>query len=422
MQRSSRFLALASILALAFVLPSLARADAVDDWNVHATAAILASAPTAHGSTISWAMVQGAVYDAVNAIDGGHEGYLLTSRLATPFDSKDAAAATAAYRVLLNLTPAQKPVLDAHYAASLAMIADGSQKTRGIAVGEAAAAAMIAARVNDGRDLPFTFVIGDQPGDWRPLTPTALDPAAWVADVRPFLIESDSQFRSDGPYRLTSRAYARDFNEVKELGSLTSTMRTADQTRAAIFWQAQPMAIWGGLLRSLSGGLNTADKARLHGMVALAAADAAIGCWDDKFFWNFWRPLAAIREADTDGNAATVADPSWRPLFDPATQTVPPLITPPVPRPSVRARVHQRCRPEHHRGLLRHRQDGEFDIFSSRFPGQPRHFERFSEALEEIVDARVWGGIHFRNADEQGTVLGKKVARYIRKNYFERVR
>ena len=102
MQRSSRFLALASILASAFVLPSLAHADAVDDWNVHATAAILASAPTAHGSTISWAMVQGAVYDAVNAIDGGHEGYLLTSRLATPFDSKDAAAATAAYRVLLN--------------------------------------------------------------------------------------------------------------------------------------------------------------------------------------------------------------------------------------------------------------------------------------------------------------------------------
>ena len=421
MQRSSRFLALASILASAFVLPSLARADAVDDWNVHATAAILASAPTAHGSTISWAMVQGAVYDAVNAIDGGHEGYLLTSRLATPFDSKDAAAATAAYRVLLNLTPAQKPVLDAHYAASLAMIADGSQKTRGIAVGEAAAAAMIAARVNDGRDLPFTFVIGDQPGDWRPLTPTALDPAAWVADVRPFLIESDSQFRSDGPYRLTSRAYARDFNEVKELGSLTSTTRTADQTRAAIFWQAQPMAIWGGLLRSLSGGLDTADKARLHGMVALAAADAAIGCWDDKFFWNFWRPLAAIREADTDGNAATVADPSWRPLFDPATQTVPPLITPPFPdHPSGHGCISG--------AVLNTTEDFfgtdrmEFDIFSSRFPGQPRHFERFSEALEEIVDARVWGGIHFRNADEQGTVLGKKVARYIRKNYFERVR
>ena len=223
------------------------------------------------------------------------------------------------------------------------------------------------------------------------------------------------------PYRLTSRAYARDFNEVKELGSLTSTTRTADQTRAAIFWQSQPMAIWGGLLRSLSGGLDTADKARLHGMVALAAADAAIGCWDDKFYWNFWRPMAAIREADTDGNAATVADPSWRPLFDPATQTVPPLITPPFPdHPSGHGCISG--------AVLNTAEDFfgtdrmEFDIFSSRFPGQPRHFERFSDALEEIVDARVWGGIHFRNADEQGTVLGKKVARYIRKNYFERVR
>ncbi len=421
MKRSSRLLALASILASAFVLPSLARADAVDDWNVHATTAILASAPTAHGSTISWAMVQGAVYDAVNAIDGGHEGYLLTSRVATPFDSKDAAAATAAYRVLLSLAPAQKPVLDAHYAASLAMVPDGSQETRGIAVGEAAAAAMLAARVDDGRDLPFTFVIGMEPGDWRPLTPTALDPAAWVADVRPFLIESDSQFRSDGPYRLSSRAYAKDFDEVKELGSLTSATRTADQTRAAIFWQAQPMALWGGLLRSLSGELDIADKARLHGTVALAAADAAIGCWDDKFFWNFWRPLAAVREADTDGNPATVADPSWRPLFDPATQTVPPLITPPFPdHPSGHGCLSG--------AVLNTAEDFfgtdrmEFDVFSSRFPGQPRHFERFSDALDEIVDARVWGGIHFRNADEQGAELGKKVARYVRKNYFERVR
>ena len=152
------------------------------------------------------------------------------------------------------------------------------------------------------------------------MTPTALDPAAWVADVRPFLIESHSQFRSDGPNRLTSRAYAKDFNEVKELGSLTSTTRTADQTTAAIFWQAQPMALWGGMLRSLSGGLDIADKARLHARSTLAAADAAIGCWDDKYYWNFWRPMAAIREADTDGNPATVADPSWRPLFDPATR------------------------------------------------------------------------------------------------------
>ena len=413
--------AVVAVAIAALAAPAVAQADAVDDWSIHATAAILASGPAAHESTLSWAMVQGAVYDSVNAIDGGHEGYLLTSRLATPFDSQDAAAATAAYRVLVNLAPSQKPVLDAHYAASLAMVPDGSQKTRGIAVGEAAAAAMLAARVDDGRFAPFTFVIGDQPGDWRPMPPTALDPVAWLSNVRPFLIESPSQFRSDGPNALTSRAYAKDFNEVKELGSLTSTKRTADQTTAAIFWQAQPMALWGGMLRSLSGDLDTADKARLHGMVALATADAAISCWNDKYYWSFWRPIAAIREADTDGNPATVADPSWRPLFDPATPTVPPLGTPPFPdHPSGHGCLSG--------AVLNTAEDFfgtdrlEFDIFSSRFPGQPRHFERFSDALEEIVDARVWGGIHFRTADEQGAELGKKVARYVRKNYFERVR
>jgi hypothetical protein len=409
-----------AVAVAAAVAPGQARADAVDDWNVHATAAILASNPTAHGSAISWAIVQGAVYDAVNAIDGRHEGYLLTSRVATPFDSKDAAAATAAYRVLSKLTPAQQLVLDAHYAASLAMIPDGSQKTRGIAVGEAAAAAMLAARVDDGRDAPFTFVIGTEPGDWRPVTPAALDPAAWVGNVRPFLIESTSQFRSDGPNRLTSRAYARDFNEVKELGSLTSTTRTADQTTAAIFWQAQPMSLWGGMLRSVSAGLDIADKARLHGSAALAAADAAISCWNDKYYWNFWRPLAAIREADTDGNPATVADPGWRPLFDPATQTVPPLGTPPFPdHPSGHGCLSG--------AILNVAEDFfgtdrvAFDVVSTRF-AQPRHFERFSDALEEIVDARIWGGIHFRTADEQGAKLGAQVARYVRKHSFERVR
>jgi PAP2 superfamily len=418
--RSLRHLG-AVVAVVALAVPAVAQADAVDDWNVHATAAILASAPSAHESTLSWAMVQGAVYDAVNAIDGRYEGYLLTSRLATPFDSQDAAAATAAYRVLLNLAPSQKPVLDAHYAASLAMVPDGSQKTRGIVVGEAAAAAMLAARVDDGRFAPFTFVIGDQPGDWRPLTPTALDPAAWLGNVRPFLIESPSQFRSDGPNALTSRAYTKDFNEVKELGSLTSTTRTADQTTAAIFWQAQPMALWGGMLRSLSGELDTADKARLHGMVAFAAADAAISCWNDKYYWSFWRPLAAIREAGTDGNPATVADPNWRSLFDPATATVPPLGTPAFPdHPSGHGCLSG--------AVLNTAEDFfgtdklEFDIFSSRFPGQPRHFERFSNALEEIVDARVWGGIHFRTADEQGALMGKQVARWVRQHYFERVR
>jgi hypothetical protein len=283
---------------------------------------------------------------------------------------------------------------------------------------------MLAARANDGRNGPFTFVFGTTPGAWRTSPPLfLLDPTPWVGNVKPFLVPSAEMLRTNGPNALTSRAYARDFNEVKSLGSLTSTTRTPDQTMAAIFWQAPPVALWGGLMRSLSAryGLSTADNARLFAMVSLAEADGAIGCWNDKYYWNFWRPIDAIHEAASDGNRATRADPTWKALFDPATATVPPLSTPGFPdHPSGHSCVTG--------ATLDVMQDFfgtdriAFDIVSSRFPTQPRHYERFSQALQEVVDARVWGGIHFRTADTQGARLGKKVARWERRHYFQPTR
>ena len=256
-------------------------------------------------------MVQGAVYDAVNAIDGGHEGYLISSRLATPFDSKDAAAAAAAHRVLLNIVPAQQSVLDAQYAASLAGIPDGSSKTRGIAVGEAAAAAMIAARTDDGRFGPFRFVTGSGPGVWKPVLPAfASDPNAWVKDVKPFMIRSASQFRSDGPLRLTSHKYAKEFDEVKSSGSATSTTRTDDQTFAARYWEEQPVGTWSRIVRTISArkGWRHRQRASVRELY-MTAADAFITVWDSKAHYSFWRPITAIREADTDGNSARVGRP-----------------------------------------------------------------------------------------------------------------
>jgi hypothetical protein len=247
----------------------------------------------------------------------------------------------------------------------------------------------------------------------------AVDPAWWLGGVKPFLIPRGDLFRSDGPNPLPSRAYARDFNEVKEVGALASTSRTEDQTRAAIFWQAQPLLLYGGVVRQLAARyrLSEADEARLFGMVTLAAADGAIACWNDKYHWRFWRPIDAIRLADTDGNPLTVADPDWRPLFDPATPTAPPLLTPNFPdHPSGHSCVT---------GAVVHvLQDFfgtdriAFDVASPRFPGQPRHFERFSALLDELVDPRVWGGIHFRTADVQGAEIGRKVARWERRHYF----
>jgi hypothetical protein len=407
---------------LATTAPVAARADAVTDWNMYANAAIFSTMPppTAHAAVLSTAMVQGAVYDAVNAIAGGYRPYL-ASPPADPTYSQDAAAATAAFRVVAALVqPSQVPGLAALYEASLDAIADGPAKDGGIAVGEAAAATMLAARAHDGRNGPFTFVLGTDPGQWRRSPPSfGLDPTPWVGNVTPFLLPSADMLRSEGPNALTSDAYAEDFNEVKSLGSLTSTRRTADQTMAAIFWQAQPGALYGGLMRSLSTrfGLSTAENARLFAMASLAAADGAIACWNDKYYWNFWRPIDAIHEAASDGNPETEADPSWKPLFDPSTPTAPPLSTPPFPdHPSGHSCVSS--------ATLNAMQEFfgtdkiAFDIVSSRFPSQPRHFERFSDALKEVIDARVWGGIHFRTADAQGAVIGKKVAKWERKYFF----
>jgi hypothetical protein len=406
--------------------PAVAQGDAVIDWNIHAQTTILAPGPTAHASTLNFAMVHGAVYDAVNAIDRRYEPYLAFPRTKR-WASKDAAAATAAFRVLASLYPAELDTLQGHYDASLDAIADGPAKSRGIAAGEAAAGAMLGARMNDGRlpvGTPYPFPLGTTPGAWRVSPPlTAVEPAWWVGRVRPFLIPNARSFRSDGPNTLTSRAYAKEFNEVKRVGEFASPHRTADQTTAAIFWQAQPLALYGGVMRDLSArrGLSTAQNARLFGMVTLATADAAIVCWNDKYARLFWRPIDAVRLADTDGNPATKADPNWRPLFDPATPTSPALATPNFPdHPSGHSCVTS--------AVMNTLQEFfgtdriSFAVSSPRFPGQPRRFHRFSQVLDEIIEARIWGGIHFRTADTQGALIGKKVSRWERKHYFRRIR
>ena len=234
------------------------------------------------------------------------------------------------------MTEAALVTLEQQHTDALDAVQDGPAKTGGIAVGEAAAAAMLAARANDGRNptTPFPFVFGTTPGVWRVSPPLMLpEGAAWVGNVKPFLVPSADMLRTDGPNALRSRAYARDFREVKSVGSLTSRRRTQDQTNAAIFWQTQPLGIYGGVMRSLSArfDLSTAENARLFARVSLAAADGAIGCWKDKYLWNFWRPIDAIRLAATDGNRATKADPDWLPLYDPTTATQPPLATPNFP-------------------------------------------------------------------------------------------
>jgi hypothetical protein len=413
--------ATAAVVALA--APAVARADAVTDWNVIASNAIVTTAgqPPAV-SALSFAIVQGAVYDAVNAIDGGYQPYLARPA-ANPWDSKAAAAATAAYKTLAWLFPGQS--FQTTYDTYIAGLPDepAGSKAAGVAVGEAAAAAMIAARTNDGRGGGPGTLVGTEPGVWRPTIPFfQQDPAPWVGEVRPFLLPNAEMVRSDGPNALTSKAYAEDLNEVKRLGSINSTVRTPDQTEAAIWWQGNG-GFWNGVTRGISAerGLDIVENARLFAMEDLAAADGFIGCYKDKYYWKFWRPVTAIRLADTDDNPATEADPNWTPLFDPATpQFGPPLSTPPFPdHPSAHSCASS--------AIVHSMQDffGTDTIGFSSFSPRTRttrSFERLSDALTEVIDARVWGGIHFRTADMQGSVLGKKVAHWERKHYFQPTR
>jgi hypothetical protein len=275
---------------------------------------------------------------------------------------------------------------------------------------------MIAARANDGRFGAWTFVFGTTPGAWRPLTPLAVDPTPWVANVRPFVIPDVELLRSAPPNPLTSRAYARDFNEIKLFGAQDSKARSADDTDAAIFWQEHAFALWNRIFRTIAASrhLDVAASARMFALADTAAADAAIGCWNNKYHWNFWRPITAIHEAANDGNPATRPDSAWTPLFDPTTPVAPgqaPLVTPPFPEyPS-----GHNCAAGAIVTTLQRFFGSDRIGFSatSAKSGTTRHFARLSDALRENINARVWAGIHFRTADLAGAELGEKVARYV---------
>jgi hypothetical protein len=417
--------------------PVAADAAAVTHWNQLATST-LAAIPAADGGAppafqINMGMTQGAVYDAVNAIGPKrHQPYLLERRFGATA-STDAAVATAAYDVLTELIstapervpfPGRDGLLDtlaAEYATSLAAIADGPPERKGIAAGHAAADAMLEARANDGRFGPSQWVPDTRPGHWWPLLNPAgqqiLDPTPWAGGVEPFLIQSPSQFRTAPPLALDSAGYAAELNAVKDLGWATASTRTDEQTYVAKWWQSAPILSWNEVARQLitRNDLNAADSARLLALQNLSGADALINCWNDKYYYDFWRPWNAIPRAGEDDNPATVAEPGWTAL-----------ITAPYPdHPS-----GHNCNDAAHVTILRMYFgdviDGGFQITSASAllaPDEPkvRTFASFSQPLAELIDARIWAGLHYRHADIQGQLLGRNVANYGAAHYFQAV-
>jgi hypothetical protein len=418
-----------------------ATANAIRDWNRHAVTALnnpRATTPPTPGAIagagqappvaeLHLAMVQGAVYDAVNAIDGRHEPYLAGLPAVSPTASIEAAAVTAGYDVLVEVvvlglpSALQQPIfdwLDPLYTASLAAIDPGDAKDEGIAVGAAAAQRMLATRANDGRFGSFSFTPGTGPGRWRP-TSGINDPFAWVAKVGPFVLERQSQFRTEGPKRLESAGYAKEYNEVKALGgngTTTPSLRTPEQSALANFYTVNPVELFNRTFRVVAEdqGLTLVEEARLFAMLNVAGADAFINCWDDKAFWNFWRPVTAIQLGNVDGNPRTIGDENWMSL----------VAAPPYPEhPSGYNCVT---------GAFMHTAKAFFGKNKMGFsvervaPGVPnvtRAYERFTDVVQDTINARVYQGIHFRSADEQGAWIGRKVARWLDKktDYFQPV-
>jgi hypothetical protein len=409
--------ALAAAVALASLMVGLRLAPAsagtstnsVITWDSNAQTAIWDVAhQQPNVQARSFAIVHGAIYDAVNAIAGTRYQPYLVAPDANGTESVDAAVATAAYQTLVWMFPNQQASLQTQYDQSLAAIPDGASKQSGTTVGGKAAAAMIAARTNDGAFGPQTWVVGTQPGQWRPTPPTFASDGATGGHVKPFLIPSGSMFRTAGPPALTSAQYAKDINEVQAIGAVNSPVRTTDQTQAAIWWQDRHLAEWE-IKRQIATNqhLNLLQAARMFAMVDLTEADTSIACFNEKEAWMRWRPVTAIQLADTDGNPATVADPNWMPL----------LVTPPHPDYT----SGHTCFTAASMGTLAyffHTDKMSFSGYSAD-SGTTRYFTSFSQALAEVINARIWGGIHTRAADVQGAKIGAQVRGYITGHFFK---
>ncbi|HEU0293830.1 MAG TPA: vanadium-dependent haloperoxidase [Anaerolineales bacterium] len=386
-------------------------ATAVVHWNAIAVrTAIQVAGQNQPQSTMYLARVQAAVYNAVVAIEGRYQPYhsALTPR---PGASVEAAVALAAHGVLVYDFPAQQAALDADLAAALAAVADGPAKSAGIEIGRAAAAELLALRQGDGLEADIGFTMpSPAPGVWQlPAGATPLSP--WISRLRPYLLNSPDQFRPGPPPDLTSPEWAVQYEEVRQMGRATNSPRTDEQTDIARFWsthaQAQYNAAYQQIIRTR--GLDAVEAARLMAMGNLLGADALIGCFDAKYHYLFWRPLFAIRQGDGDGNPGTTGEPTWQPL----------LGTPPHPEYPSAHSCYTSSQAEVFVEVLG-TQRIELDLTSTapNVLQRTRHYKYARDLVQEIIDARVWGGIHYRESDVKGATLGRKVAHWALQRYF----
>lgn len=379
-------------------------ADPVLAWNVTSASIALAAGSFQPEGLIRLASVQAAVFDAVVAIDGGFTPYV-AHRRGPRGASVAAAVATAAHDTLVVRFPTQTASADASYGTALAAIPDGPAKSDGVTVGAQAAADVLAARSGDGLAAPVTYVFGSGPGVWilptdntNPAMQTPQTP--WVAQMRPFLIDRADQFRPGPPPALTSARYARDLNEVEAYGSATSSVRTPAQTDVARFWTANVLTFNNAVARQITTalGFDAAQTARALALNMMIDADALITCFDAKYHYSFWRPFTAIRGAGTDGNPATTADPTWVPLVP--TPNHPEYPAAHACLSSADAVVYAALLGTRHINLS----------ITSPATGTTHFFATPADIDNEVINTRVWAGLHYRTSGQVGIRLGTAVA------------
>ena len=386
-----------------------ASADVIVDWNTKAVDFIVSHKMPPPPAERLLAMTHAAMFDAVNSIEHKYRPYLVELP-ASATASQEAAAATAAGTVLAGANPASQPELNAALTAYLAAIPDSAAKAEGVKLGEAVAVKMLAARVNDGANAPDIYRPRTTAGVYVPtVTPLA---AHWPG-VKPFALASASQFRPPAPISLASAEWAANYNEIKQLGGSASTKRSAQQSEDARFWLAADGRVYYPLIRTLAieKKLNLIDCARLFALTAVARADGLIAVFDAKYHYEFWRPVTAIRNGDIDGNPATERDAAWQP-FD-ATPMHPEYPCAHCIESAAVAGVVQT--------VFGTANIPEVSITSPTAPGVIHYWTNVRAFADEVAQARIWAGFHYRFSTKVGQDMGYKIGEYVVKNFMQPV-
>ena len=388
---------IAVTVAASLLLASAAPADIVSEWDAKACAIVLDTKLPTPATVRMLALTQAAVYEAVNAITARYPASAVNvSR--SPGASVDAAVAAATRATLVPIVPTQKEAIERAYVDALAKIADGAAKTEGIAVGEQAAAAVLAARAEDVAPMEDTYRPRTAPGVY---VPTVAPIAQRWSECKPWLLSRANPFRPAPPPKLTSKIWARDYNESKALGGKESAARTPEQTEIARFWEATGPSIYHGIVRSVadSPGRDITRNARLYAAVCQAAEDALIAVFDAKYHYEFWRPVTAIRNGDRDLNSATVRDSAWTPFIE----------TPMHPEyPCAHCILSGAI------GTVLQAEigSGPMPTLTTSSPtanGATRSWTSIEAFMQEVANARIYDGVHYRNSTEVGTAMGKQI-------------